>query len=460
MFQKSENPRTVACILVAAIATVMPIAPAHAETESTREQRIEWWRDARFGMFIHWGLYAIPAGSWKDKSYETGYSEWIMFEEKIPVAEYSQLAASFNPVDFNAAVWARIAKNAGMKYVVLTAKHHDGFSMFDSNHTDYDVVAATPFKRDVTRELADAFRAEGLRFGCYYSVDRDWHRPQGPGNDYRQTNTWDYPDSTREDFDRYFDEFAKPQVGEILTRYQPDVLWFDGIDMKSDAQVDALYQMIRSTRPGCVINSRIRGCKPPIPVPPPNADYISSGDNEIADRNLGFEWENPASMNTSFGFNANDHNWVDAGEIIRRLVDIVSKGGNYLLNVGPTAEGHIPQPCIDHLTAVGKWMETHGEAIYGTMPWRVFRDGGDHADIRYTAKGDSLYAIVLDLKGTDAVLQDLGKTKLADRTITSIRMLGSGDIARWSQSDDALVLAVPAIQPGQYARVFRIDFAD
>jgi alpha-L-fucosidase len=431
---------------------------SHAEPAMTRGQRIEWWRDARFGMFIHWGLYAIPAGTWKDKKYETGYSEWIMFEEKIPVAEYSKLAGKFNPVKFDAAQWAAIAKQAGMKYVVLTAKHHDGFSMFDSKLTDFDVVDATPFKRDVTRELADASRAAGLRFGCYYSVDRDWHRPQGPGNSYKQANTWDFPDSQPADFDKYFAEFAKPQVEELLTRYPVELLWFDGIDMKSDAQAQELHDTIRRLNPACIINSRIKGCKPPKSIPPPYADYLSTGDNEIADRNIGFEWENPASMNTSYGYNANDHNWVDAGEIIRRLADIVSKGGNYLLNVGPTAEGLIPQPCIESLADVGRWIEVHGEAIHGTMPWRVFRDGTDGDEIRYTSKGSSLYAIGISLTGTDVKLRDLGKSALTDRAIGSVSLLGYSDSLQWRQEDDALVLPVPEKRSGPHALVYRIDF--
>lgn len=452
-------------VLITALAPVFSQAePAQPITqraeEMTREQRIEWWRDARFGMFIHWGLYAIPAGTWKDKVHETGYSEWIMYAEKIPVAEYSKLAGQFNPVNFDAAEWADVAKKAGMKYVVLTAKHHDGFSMYDSKHTDYDIVDATPFKRDVTRELADAFRAKGMRFGCYYSVDRDWHRPQGPGNRYNQTNTWDYPDSKREDFDRYFAEFAQPQVEELITRYPVDLLWFDGIEMKNDAQVDSLYQMIREKRPDCIINSRIRGVKPPIPIPPPNADYISSGDNEITDRYLGFEWENPASMNTSFGYNANDHNWVEPSEIIRRLVDIVSKGGNYLLNVGPTADGRIPQASIDHLLEVGAWMNINGEAIYETMPWRIFKDPSKTSDVHYTAKGNTLYAIGVNLPEPEVKLENLGKQLLPGQAIKSVTILGSDQAMDWKQTDDALLLPVPTEHPGHRALVYRIDFED
>ncbi len=454
-----------------------PAQPAYAdaarpEWELTREQRIQWWREARFGMFIHWGLYAIPAGVWKDKVHAEGYSEWLMFGEKIPAKEYEKLAGRFNPVKFDAKAWTAIAKQAGMKYMVLTAKHHEGFSMFRSRLTPYNVAEATPFKRDVTGELADACRDAGLRFGCCYSIDRDWYRPQGSGNNYKQNNVWDYPDSTKADFDRYFAEFAKPQVEEILARYRPDLLWFDEIDMKSDAQVEDLYQAIRKLRPECVVNSRIQGCRFPAQIPPPHCDYITSGDNEILDKAPGFEWENPGSMNTSFGYNQNDHQWVESKEIVCRLVDIVSKGGNYLLNVGPTSEGIIPQPSIDRLMEVGAWMATNGEAIYGTSPWEVYGEGprlekaardpakspGSSVEIRFTAKGNSLYAICLSWPKWDVLVKALGNRVVTDKTIAAVRMLGSQEAITWRQTGEGLNLSVPREQPCRYAFVYRIDF--
>jgi alpha-L-fucosidase len=300
----------------------------------------------------------------------------------------------------------------------------------------------------------------------------DWYRPQGPGNSYKQNNVWDYPDSKKEDFDRYFSTFAKPQVEGLLTQYRPDLLWFDEIDMKSDAQVEDLYQSIRTLRPECVVNSRIKGCRFPDQIPPPHCDYITSGDNEILDKTLGFEWENPGSMNTSYGYNQNDHNWVDAKEIVFRLVDIVSKGGNYLLNVGPTSEGLIPQPCIHRLMKVGAWVETNQEAIYGTSPWRVFHDGplnneaanapkkntGSPVDIRFTAKGNSIYAICLARPDKDVLVRALGKRRLSDKTIAAVSMLGSKDEVKWRQTDDELTLSVPREKPCRYAFVYRIDF--
>lgn len=446
--------------MVALGAACVPLtASAGSDEQAAREQRVAWWREARFGMFIHWGLYAIPGGTWKDKVRDRGYSEWIMFDEKIPAAEYRKLATQFNPADFDAKAWAAIAKGAGMRYVVFTAKHHDGFSMFDSQHTDYDIAEATPFKRDITQELADAFRHDGTRFGCYYSVDRDWFRAQGPGNRYQQTNTWDYPDSKPQDFDRYLKDFAKPQLEEILTKYRPDVLWFDDIDLKSEAQALDLYQTVRRLQPGCVINSRIKGAVPPKQIPPPLCDYISSGDNEIFKDAIGFEWENPGSMNTSYGYNPNDHQWHSAEEIVAKLVQIVSKGGNYLLNVGPTPQGTIPQPCIERLAEVGRWMAVNGDAIYGSMPWKVSEeaDAASGRVVHFTAKGDAVQVFCpVNGKGGDIAIKALGSGPLAGRRIASLELLGSTQAVTWSQGADQLTLTLPAQAPVGAMATYRL----
>jgi len=439
--------------------------PSAAE-QAAREARIKWFRDAKFGMFIHWGLYSIPGGTWKDKVHKSGYSEWMMFSEKIPVKEYEQLAGKFNPVKFDATAWVAVARKAGMKYMVLTTKHHEGFSMFKSKLTPYNIVDATPFKRDATGELVDACRKAGLRFGCYYSVDRDWYRPQGPGNNYKQNNRWDYPDSKKEDFDKYFKEFAKPQVEELLSNYRPDLLWFDEIDMKTDAQVEELYQSIRKLRPDCVINSRIQGCRFPSKIPPPHCDYITSGDNEILEKAPGFEWENPGSMNTSYGYNQNDHNWVSAQEIIFRLADIVSKGGNYLLNVGPTSEGIIPQPSIDRLVEVGAWMDINGEAIYGTSVWKVHGEKADPGkgdgkaaafNMHFTAKGKTIYVICLGWPEKEVLVKSLGRKETPAVEIKSVSMLGSGEEIKGSQGDGGLALTVPKEKPCKYAFVYKLE---
>lgn len=427
-----------------------------AETKEARESRIGWWREARFGMFIHWGLYAIPGGTWKDKVYKEGYSEWIMFDEKIPAKEYEKIAGQFNPEKFKASDWAGIAKKAGMKYMVFTTKHHDGFSMFHSSLTPYNVVDATPFKRDVTRELVGACRDAGMHFGCYYSIDRDWNRPQGLGNRYKQTNVWDYPDSNQEDYDRYFANFAKPQVEELLSKYKPDLLWFDEIDMKTDAQVKDLYENIRRLRPECIINSRIQGCVFPKVIPPPYCDYITSGDNEILEKNIGYEWENPGSMNTSYGYNPNDHNWISAADIISRLVEIVSKGGNYLLNVGPTPEGLIPQPCIERLEKVGEWMAVNGEAIYGTSA-SVFGDSGSPSatNWRSTTKPGKIYLHLFKWPAD-------GKFELPglQSKVVKAYLLAGGKKLKVEQNAAGVNLLLPAGAPDEFASVICLEIAD
>ncbi len=448
------------------------------DSNPAREKRLAWFGEAKFGMMISWGLYAIPAGVWKGKSHPDNYAEWIMFDEKIPVAEYSRLAAEFNPVKFDASAWVALARKAGMKYVIPLAKHHDGFSMFDSSLTDFDVVDATPIKRDVIGELARACRAAGLKFGCYYSVDRDWHRPTGQGNEYKQTNTWDFPASTRADFDAYFRDFAKPQVEELLVLYRPDVLWFDGIGFKSDSQLEDLVRTIRTLQPGCLINSRIKTFRNPSPDPYRYCDYISMGDNEIADRAPGFEWENPGTLNSTYGYSRDDNRWIDSKEIIFRLVDIVSKGGNYLLNVGPTAEGIIPQPSVERLLEVGAWLETNGEAIYGTKGWRVYGEGplfeweAERAknrgvkpaagartalNVRFTAKNKTVYAICLDWPERDVLVKSLGLNEREGERVAAVSMLGSKDKIQWRQTEEGLSLSVPNVPPVRNAVVYKVD---
>lgn len=423
------------------------------DNEAARQQRIGWWRDGRFGLFIHWGLYAIPAGTWNDKVYNRGYSEWIMFAEKIPREEYAELAKSFQPEKFDANAWVDVAKKAGMKYVVITAKHHDGFSMFDSKVTDYDIIDATPYKRDIISQLEKACHRAGLHFGVYYSVDRDWYRPTGPGNRYKQTNTWDFPNSTQKDFDRYFDEIALPQVKELLTQYDIDLLWFDAIEMKSPSQIERTYNAIRELSPDTIINSRIWSPVFPEKIPPPYCDYISSGDNKILENSISFEWENPGSMNTSYGYNKNDDNWAEPGEIIRRLADIVSKGGNYLLNVGPTAEGMFPQPCIDHLLETGKWMHVNGESIHGASAWRVTHQGDS---IYFTTQGNSIYAICTKWPKSGLLLKAFSRSDMPDTSIENVTLLGYHDQIEWKHSAEGLQLSIPDRVPNPHALVFRI----
>ena len=372
---------------IAILCVSMVVGCKKVKSVPTAEERIKWWRDAHFGMFIHWGLYSIPAGEWKGEK-GGGYSEWLMHKNKIPVKEYEQLTKQFNPVKFNANEWVRLAKRAGMKYIVTTAKHHDGFAMYHSKISPYNIVDATPFKRDQIKELAEACRKEGIKFGCYYSIDRDWHHPDAFCANQGEGNTWDYPDDSKKDFNKYLREKALPQVREILTQYGPlAIIWFDGVGTKTAEQNEEIIAMVRELQPYCLINSRLGDWKTF-----KWGDYRSMDDNRVADKLLPYGWENPGTINKTYGYSKNDQKWKSAKTLIRMLVDIVSKGGNYLLNVGPTAEGVIPQPSVERLRAMGKWLDKNGESIYGTsgspigkLPWG-----------RCTAKPGKLYLHVFD----------------------------------------------------------------
>lgn len=352
-------PRLFTAMLAAAA-----LLGAPAGDEAARNKRLEWWRQARFGMFIHWGLYAIPAGEWNGKPVP-GIGEWIMNRARIPVREYEKLAAQFNPVKFDADAWVKVAKDAGARYIVITSKHHDGFSLFDSKVTRYDIVDATPFKRDVLKELAEACRKQGMRLGFYYSQTQDWYEPDADGN------TWDWPDDSKKDFAGYLERKVKPQLRELLTQYGPVALiWFDTPRRMTREQSQQLADLVHSIQPDCLVSGRVGNGV---------GDYDSARDNQITVGKVTRDWETPVTLNDTWGFKKNDHNWKSPTVLIRQLAQVASRGGNYLLNVGPTAEGVIPQPSVERLAAVGRWLKVNGESIYGAsatpfpyeLPWGV-----------------------------------------------------------------------------------------
>ena len=314
-------------LLLAAVLALAPVAaPAQApdpESDQAKQARLAWFREAKYGLFIHWGLYAIPAGQWQGARVP-GIGEWIMFRARIPVPEYEKLAQGFNPVKFDADAWVALAKDAGMKYIVITSKHHDGFALFDSKVSRWDVVDATPFKRDILKELAAACAKQGMPLGFYYSQAQDWHEANGAGN------TWDFGADEKKDFDQYLRGKAEPQVRELLTGYGPVALvWFDTPRMMSAERAQRFTDIVRQLQPKTLIDGRLGAA----------GDYVSTGDNVIPGQVQAAAWEVPATLNHTWGYRSDDHDWKSAGDVTFKLVDIVSKGGNYLLNVGPTAEG-------------------------------------------------------------------------------------------------------------------------
>jgi len=413
-----------------------PQPAAQDDVTQRLAQRLAWFKHDRFGMFIHWGLYAIPAGEWNGEKVG-GTGEWIMHNAKIPPAEYEPLAARFNPVNFDAKAWIAAAKGAGMKYVVTTTKHHDGFCLFDSAFGTYDIMDASPFKRDIMKELADEIRVQGLRLGWYHSI-WDWHHQDGKG-------------------DRFplYAKVLKQQVGEILTNYgKVDVVWFDGewTEEWTEAQGVEMYAYCRSLQPEALINNRVgkgrddmRGLTKGKAV----GDF-GTPEQQVPGGTVTAEaWESCMTMNDTWGFRTDDHNWKSSDQLIRTLIDSVSKGGNYLLNVGPTADGRIPAESLERLAAIGAWMNINSDSIYGCGE---AASGSPPAWGRMTRQGDRLFVHIFDWPKD-------GRIQLAglDADLKGGRVLGSEATVHLTKSDGDWILAAPHVVPHTASTVFEFQ---
>jgi alpha-L-fucosidase len=334
------------------------------ENKADKNKRMKWWREARFGMFIHWGLYAVPAGEWKGA---TNHAEWIRTTAQIPLDEYNQFVPRFNPVSFNAEAWVRMAKDAGMKYITITSKHHDGFCLWDSKQTDFD-IKSTPFKRDILKELADACRKIGGIRLCFYHSIMDWHHP-----DYNERREWEKDRPVDGTERKTYITYMKNQLKELVSDYGDiGVIWFDGEWEGFWTHEDGkdLYNYVRSLKPGIIINNRVDKGRAGMAGMTTEGDYggdFGTPEQEIPETGLpGVDWESCMTMNNNWGFNKADKNFKSTEDLIQKLVDIASKGGNFLLNIGPKADGTFPQESIDRLKAIGNWMKVNGESIYGT----------------------------------------------------------------------------------------------
>ncbi|MBN2505352.1 MAG: alpha-L-fucosidase [Verrucomicrobia bacterium] len=424
-----------------------PSAPADFRHESPaeRDARMAWFREARFGMFIHWGVYAVPAGEWKGK---THYGEWFMEETKMPVSEYEAFARQFNPVRFDAREWVRIARNAGMKYMVITSKHHDGFGLWRSALTDW-CITGTPFPRDPLKELAQACRDAGLKL-CFYHSIMDWHHP-----DWGTRRKWnDRAPATPPVMDRYV-AFMKGQLKELITGYGPlGILWFDGeweSPWTHERGVD-LYNYVRSLQPDILVNNRVgkgRAGMAGMDRGRGVGDY-GTPEQEIPATGFGpgVDWESCMTMNNHWGYNRHDQHWKSTTVLIRNLIDCASKGGNYLLNVGPTAEGVFPGPSIERLAAMGAWMQTHGESIYGTTasPFKKLAFG------RCTQKPGKLYLHVFDWPADGRLV-----VPIANRVRRAHLLANRASPLQGESTAQGYTLSVPPTAPDVHAAVVALE---
>ncbi len=401
-----------------------------AAQRGSGSERGEWFKESKFAMFIHWGLYSEAAGRWGKRTYH-GIAEWLMYSAQVPVKDYERLARRFNPSEFRAKEWVALARAAGMKYIVITAKHHDGFAMFKSAASPFNIADATPFGRDPLKELAEEFRKEGIKLGFYYSQFQDWHEPDAAGN------TWDF--GGEGDFGKYLREKALPQIEELLTNYGPvAMIWFDTPGSISREASQELVDMVHRLQPGCLVNSRIGNGL---------GDYVTLGDQEIPLTAPEGLWETIDTHNDTWAYAAADHNWKGPHELISRLVRSVSLGGNYMLNIGPTGKGVIPAESAAILRQVGDWVHRNSEAIYGTSR----SPGGRQAWGCTTAGPNALYLHVLDWP-QNGELWVPGLTA----KVTKACFLENGKPLKFTRKGNHLRIAIPSVPPHQPVTVIKL----
>lgn len=431
------------------------------ETPAQKDARMAWFREARFGMFIHWGLYSIPAGEWNGKR-TTHIGEWIMNDLSIPVADYKSFAKDFNPTGFSAHDIVALAKAAGMKYIVITAKHHDGFAMFDSKVDPFNIVAATPFKRDPLKELAEECRKQGVKLGFYYSQDQDWTAPGGAAlkTGAHQPPTFHWDKAQDGDYAAYLRTKAIPQLKELLANYgdYPVIIWFDTPTKDMTPELAGEVVALLNKYPKLIWNNRLGG--------------TYKGDTETPEQYIpaqgypGRDWESCMTMNDTWGYKSFDTNFKSTETILRNLIDIASKGGNYLLNIGPDSHGVVPQPEVERLQQVGRWLDVNGEAIYGTSSTTFGPEAGSFSTTekdksgkpkfiptwnwRSTTGHNKIYLEVFNWPSTplhlDKVTRHVTKAYLlADKSHTSLKLTqaaGTLDIQLPSKALDPIATVV------------------
>jgi alpha-L-fucosidase len=422
--------------------------PVPQETKEQRDTRMAWWNEARFGMFIHFGLYSVPGGVWNGKPI-TFYAEWMQATADIPAKDYAPLLSQFNPTNFNADAIVRTAKQAGMKYLVITTKHHDGFCLWPTKQQSDWNVAAAPFKRDIIGELAAACKKHGIRFGTYYSIT-DWHHPTQfiPRDANGKASTGAYFQTRlHEGRKAEYVAYMKAQIAELVKNYDTDILWFDAdwVNWWTLDDGKDLYNYIRALKPSIIINNRVA-----------KRDRFKldfgTPENETPGTALDHAWEACWTINHSWGFKSHDHSWKSTTELIRKLVDIASKGGNLLLNVGPTGDGIIPQPSVERLAEVGKWLDVNGEAIYGTTASPFTKLMWGRCTTKENKAGTTLYLHVFNWP-KDGKLTVPG----LKNTVSSARLLATGKKLKFERKGEDVLLSLPATAPDANVSVIKME---
>ncbi|MDB5110394.1 MAG: alpha-L-fucosidase [Mucilaginibacter sp.] len=434
-----------------------------AQNKLSRDERMKWWREARFGMFIHWGDYAQWAGMYKGQEVAHG-GEWIMNRGKIPVNEYQAAAKTFNPVKYDPDAWVRMARDAGMKYIVITAKHHDGFAMFKSNASKWNIVDATPYGKDVLKPLAEACRKYGIKLGFYYSQAQDWNNPGGSVARKAASDGWPNPDSARIDaytkdhnghwdpyqttatMSEYIDRVAVPQVKELLTNYgDVAVLWWDTPTGMTDEYAEKLNALL-ALQPNIITNDRLK--RPNYPGDTKTPEQKIPGLSELD----GKDWETCMTMNGTWGYKSYDNKWKTPETLIHNLVDIASKGGNYLLNVGPDALGQFPQGSIDDLKAIGAWMKVNSESIYGTTASPLPSLTWGRCTKKVSGDKTILYLSVFNWPADGKLVIPGLKNK-----VISAKLLANGTVLKLQEEKEGLQVLLPAVAHDPIASVIRLE---
>jgi alpha-L-fucosidase len=430
----------------------------------SKDERMQWWREARFGMFIHWGVYAQFAGVYNGHEQQKGGAEWIMNRSKIPYADYQAMAKQFNPVKYDADEWVRTARDAGMKYIVITSKHHDGFAMFKSEASKWNIADATPYGKDVLKPLAAACKKYGIKLGFYYSQAQDWNNPGGAASRKLMSEGWPNPDSALIDaytkehnghwdpmqetatFNDYIDKVAVPQVKELLTNYgEVSVLWWDTpTNMTNEAALK--LQALLKLQPNIITNDRLK--RPNFP-----------GDTKTPEQKIptvaeldGMDWETCMTMNGTWGYRTSDNKWKSTETLIRNLCDIASKGGNYLLNVGPKPDGSFPEQSIKALQEMGNWMKINGEAIYATHAGPVQSLAWGRCTKKETPDGTILYLSVFDWPQDGKLLLPGIQNKTGNAVL-----LADKSIWKAENTKEGILIHLPGKAPDPMASVIKLN---